>query len=75
MKVYREISIEYFQGWSGAQDTIDKIIHAGMAVEFDTMIEELHPDGIDETELNDILMFEDDWVFETLGISDEDDEE
>jgi hypothetical protein len=37
-------------------------------------MEELYPDGIDETSLNDILRFEEDWVFEMLGISDEEEE-
>ena len=39
--------------------------------EFDFLIEELYPDGLTETQLNDILWFEEDWICETLGIDNE----
>lgn len=39
------------------------------------MIEELYPDGIGRTELNDIMWFDSDWIFETLSISEEEEEE
>ena len=39
------------------------------------LIEELHPDGLSETTLNDILWFESDWIFETLGITEEEEED
>ena len=39
------------------------------------LIEELYPDGIDETQLNDILWFKSEWVYEMLGISEEEEEE
>ena len=58
-----------------AVETQDTIINAGKADEFDAMIEELYPDGIGETELNDLLWFEDEWIYETLGISEDDEEE
>ena len=35
----------------------------------------MYPEGIDETKLNDILWFEEDWIFESLGITDEEDAE
>jgi hypothetical protein len=75
MKVYREITIADFEAWAGAVDTRERIIEAGKEDEFDALIEELYPDGIDETGLNDILWFDDEWIFETLGITDEDEEE
>lgn len=43
--------------------------------EFEALIEELYPDGIDETQLNDILWFDSEWVFECLGINEEEDED
>lgn len=44
------------------------------------VLEGLYPDGIDETELNDIFWFEPEWCFEMAGVSnpyeeDDDDEE
>ena len=55
MKVYQEIGIRDFEAWSGAIATKDLIIENNKEDEFDALIEELYPDGIDETQLNDIL--------------------
>ena len=75
MKVYQEISIRDFEAWSGAVATKDLIIKNNKEDEFDALIEELYPDGIDETQLNDILWFDDEWVLESLGIEEEDEYE
>ena len=74
MKVHSEISIVNFDAWSGAVNTKHRIIEEGLVDEFDSLIEELYPEGIDETQLNDILWFDSDWVFESLGIQDEEEE-
>ena len=68
MKVTSEITLRDFQAWSGAVDTLRTIIESGQDEQFDSMIEELHPEGLTETELNDILRFEDEWIFKQLGI-------
>jgi hypothetical protein len=39
-----------------------------LEIEFENLINELYPDGIDATTLNDILWFEDQWIFEMLNI-------
>lgn len=39
------------------------------------MLEELYPEGISRVELNDLMWFDSDWIFETLGISEEEEEE
>ena len=75
MKVFKEISLWDFEGWSGAEETIRIIVENDKVEEFDQLIEELYPEGIDETNLNDLLRFEDDWIFEALGIGEEEVEE
>jgi len=75
MKIINEIGLEEFEAWSGAISTKNTIIEAGMTEAFDSLIEELYPDGIEETQLNDLLWFEDEWLFESLGISEEEEEE
>ena len=75
MKVISEVSLWSFEGWSGAEETIQVIIGNDKAEEFEQLIEELFPEGIDETHLNDLLRFEDSWIFEMLGISEEEEEE
>ena len=72
MKVTNDnLSVRNFDAWSGARDTKDLIIGINKVDEFDFLIEELYPDGLTETQLNDILWFEEDWICETLGIDNE----
>ena len=71
MKVFKEISLCDFEAWSGADKTIRIIVENDKEEEFEQLIEELFPEGIDETNLNDLLRFEDEWVFEMLGIAEE----
>ena len=75
MKIFIEQGIADFEAWSGAKETQQRIIDENKEDEFDQLIEVLYPDGLDETQLNDILWFEDDWIFEQLGISDEEEED
>ena len=65
------LSLRNFDAWAGARDTKDLIIGNNKVDEFDFLIEELYPDGLTETKLNDILWFEEDWICETLGIDNE----
>jgi hypothetical protein len=57
MKVISETPLRNFNAWSGAVETKKTIIEAGQEEQFELMIEELYPDGLTETELNDILWF------------------
>jgi hypothetical protein len=75
MKVYQEISIRDFEGWSGAEETQSLIVLNDKEEEFDSLIEELYPEGIEEVRLNDILRFDSEWVLEVLGITEEEEEE
>jgi hypothetical protein len=75
MKVYNEnASLSSFNAWSGAVETQERIINEGKANDFDNLIEELYPDGLTNTTLNDLLWFDEDWLFEQLGIDNEDEE-
>ena len=75
MKTFNDnLRLEDFDAWSGAVETKERIIEEGKAEQFDSLIEELYPDGISETQLNDLLWFEEDWLFETLGITEEEEE-
>lgn len=75
MKVVREITLEEFEPWAGAIETKDLIIKKGKEEEFNFLIEECYPEGITETELNDLLRFEEKWIYECLEITEEDNEE
>ena len=67
MKIYKEISGRYdFDFWSGARDTVNYLTDDEVEQIFD-MLEEIYPEGMDETELNDFFWFEDDTIAEWLG--------
>lgn len=72
MKVTTETTLRNFQAWSGAVETREIIIDSGQEEQFDSLIEELYPKGLTETHLNDLLWFEDEFIFEQLGIKIED---
>ena len=75
MKVISEIGLREFNAWSGAADTQKTIIENNKEDEFDRLIDELYPDGLSDTQLNDILWFESDWCLENVGISEDEDED
>ena len=60
-----------YHPWSGAVDTWNTIEENGLLEELDNLLEDLYPDGLSETELNDLLWFDSDWIFEQLGISED----
>ena len=74
-KIYEDVKIisdlSDYKPWSGAVDTWNKIQEANKIDELDAMLEEVYPDGLTMTELNDILWFDSDWVLSGLGISEE----
>jgi len=75
MKVTNDnLTLRDFKALSGAKDTQETILNEGKGEEFDSLIEELYPDGIDETQLNDLLWFDEEWLYEVLGIADEEEE-
>ena len=76
MKVYNDnMTLANFDAWSGAVDTKKTILEHGKGEDFDALIEELYPDGLSDTELNDFLWFEEDLIFENLGISEDEEDE
>lgn len=74
MRLYKEFS-EGYTPWSGAKETCQRIQDAGKWEMLEAVLDDIYPDGMTETELNDILWFEAETVFEWLGISDDDEEE
>ena len=66
MKLHREESISNFEWWSGAKDTVKHLTYGEME-RIEEILEDLFPDGIDETELNDLFWFEEDMIAEWLG--------
>lgn len=68
MRIYTEFDLHTFEAWQGAKETRNAIIEAGKAEEFNDLVDELFPDGLSETEMNDFLWFDDETIFEMLDI-------
>lgn len=71
MIIKTETNLRGFEAWAGAIDTKKIILDAGLEEEFEILIDELYPEGLSDTELNDILWFDPDWILEALGIKEE----
>lgn len=72
MTIIKEERLENFKFWSGACYLAEKLT----SEEFDTieeLLEELYPNGMKETEINDFFWFDGDIIAEELGYEDEDD--
>ena len=75
MKIAREYDFNdlYRNSWSGAINTLDTIIKNDMENELMEHLEEIFDNQIPtETEVNDYLWFESDYIYECLGIDLED---
>lgn len=66
MRVYKEVNAYNFDFWSGAKDTVKYLTDEEVNTIFE-MLEELYPEGVDETQVNDFFRFEDDTIAEWLG--------
>ena len=71
MLIKTETNLRNFKAWSGAIETKKIILDAGLEEEFEMLIDELYPEGLTDTELNDLLWFDSDWILENLGIKEE----
>ena len=71
MTITYELDLNRFEAWSGAKETLERIQREGKCTELENILEELYPDGMTETELNDLLWFDSESVYEWLGIRSE----
>ena len=74
MLIVEERGLLEFEAWSGAVETKERIIEAGLEEEFERLIDECYPEGISSTQLNDLLWFDSDWVYEALRMTEEEED-
>lgn len=75
MKIYYEAGLYSFRPWSGAVDTYNRVRNAGKLDDLEAILDDLYPDGVDETTINDLLCFESETVYEWVGIPSDDEDE
>lgn len=67
LKIIADDCLKDFEFWSGAKDLASQLEYG----EFDALediLEDLYPDGIEDTQLNDLFWFEPKFVCELIGL-------
>ena len=67
MKIYKEESLRNFEFWSGAKENAEEFTNEQLD-QIESILEDMYPDGMDETEINDLFWFEPETLREWLGI-------
>ena len=70
MKLTREETLSNFEFWSGAADRV-KYLTENELETIEQELDELYPDGMDETYLNDMFWFDFDFVCGIIGTDEE----
>lgn len=78
MRIYKDYDFNDLMDacWSGAIDTLNTIQENNKEEELMSLLSlDCFSDTPDLTEVNDLLWFEDEWIFEMLGIDTDSDDE
>ena len=69
MTIKTETTLKNFDFWSGAKDTVKYLTESELET-IESYLEELYPEGMTDTELNDFMWFDDDTIAEWLVYND-----
>ena len=69
--LYKEMSIFDFEPWSGAVNTYERLERNNKLNDLEWLLPELFNGDVEETELNDLLWFEPNTVYELVGLQTE----
>ena len=73
MVYQKEEALENFSAWAGGKATLEVLIEKGVCEQLEQILDGYFADREEpptETEINDILWFERDWIAEMLGYDD-----
>ena len=65
--IKQEINLYNFKAWQGGKDTLDNIIEAGKVEILEDLLNECFEE-LTATQLNDILWFDTEWLYEQLDM-------
>jgi hypothetical protein len=71
MTIIREMDFNNFEPWAGAISVYERIYSEGKMRALEAILDDLYPDGMTDTQLNDLLRFDSETVFEWLDIRSE----
>jgi len=67
MKIQTEQNLTAFNFWSGAKDNASYLTYTELN-ELESVLDDIYPEGMDETQLNDLFWFEFEAVCEWIGL-------
>jgi hypothetical protein len=70
MRINTEKSLQHFQFWSGAKELAERLTWEEL-LEIEHQLDELYPDGLTETELNDLFWFDAEFICDLIGETEE----
>ena len=70
MKIVSETSLTNFEFWSGGKDNAKELTYEQLE-QAENIIEDIYPDGMTDTELNDLFWLDFETVKDWLGIEEE----
>lgn len=72
MRYYVEESLYNFQFWGGAKENANLLtLQEFEQIEFE--LNDIYPEGLEDTQINDIFWFDFDFIAQLLGYEDEED--
>lgn len=71
MKIYEEKDLREFEFWAGASDFAKRLTSDEWDV-LEDYFNECYPNGIDATTLNDCFWFDNEFLLELIGVSEDD---
>jgi len=66
MKIVSEMRLCHFEFWAGAADRVKYLTWEQLDI-IEGILDDIYPDGIEDTALNDIFWFDEDTIAEWLG--------
>ena len=67
MRIQTEQNLTAFNFWSGAKDNASYLTYTELN-ELESVLDDIYPEGMDETQLNDLFWFEFEAVCEWIGL-------
>ena len=68
MKIITETRLTDFKAWNGGMDTLQRLIELDAADALEACIDDIYPDGLTATELNDLLWFDTEYIADMLDL-------
>lgn len=70
LKVTEEVDFEtlYTNSWGQARGVLLEIDEEDMSEELMDFLEDLYPDGVDAVELNDLISYDWEWLYNKIGM-------